>query len=82
MKTYTFFNDPGHGWLEVPRSELPPGFTPSEYSYQRGDLVYLEEDCDAPPFIIHHKLKPIQLEEHHTDDECFVRSLERFTCYS
>ena len=54
MTTYTFFKDPGHGWLEVGRDELAMLHIDdaiSSYSYQRGDKVYLEEDCDAALFI-------------------------------
>jgi len=50
---YRFISDPGHGWLEVPWKELADlGILPkvSQYSYQRGDMVYLEEDCDAGLF--------------------------------
>ena len=51
---YTFYNDPGHGWLRVQRQELidlgiADKITP--YSYQKDDLVYLEEDCDAGKFL-------------------------------
>ena len=49
---YKFFTDPGHGWLEVTRNEINRlHVVPSKYSYMRGDLVYLEEDCDASAFI-------------------------------
>ena len=47
---YIFHTDPGHGWLEVTRAECTRlGILDkiSHYSYQRGDKVYLEEDCDA-----------------------------------
>lgn len=46
--------DSGHGWLEVERSELKRlGVEKkiSSYSFQRGDKVYLEEDCDATLFL-------------------------------
>ena len=53
MKTYKFIEDPGHGWLEVPRQEIDSlgiaaKITP--YSYQKGEMVYLEEDCDMFTF--------------------------------
>lgn len=51
---YRFIEDPGHGWLEVPKAELAEvGVADkiTEYSYINGDKVYLEEDCDAPCFI-------------------------------
>ena len=53
-KTYTFHSDPSHGWLEVQKKELEElniFNKVSEYSYINGDLVYLEEDCDANIFI-------------------------------
>ena len=53
-KMYTFFSDPGHAWLKVPRAEIHDlgiRSTISHYSYQKGAFVYLEEDCDAPKFI-------------------------------
>jgi hypothetical protein len=54
MKTYKFYNDPGHGWLAVKRSELNAlGIANkiSQFSYQRGGTVYLEEDMDAVTFL-------------------------------
>ena len=53
MQTFTFYHDPGHGWLAVPRALLhdlgiADEITP--YSYQRLDHVYLEEDCDLSTF--------------------------------
>ena len=54
MDTFTFHSDPGHGWLEVPRKMLTELGIDGEitgYSYQRGGLAYLEEDCDAGTFI-------------------------------
>jgi hypothetical protein len=53
-KTYIFHSDPGHGWLAVKKSELTElqiyGQI-TQYSYMKGDTVYLEEDCDAYTFI-------------------------------
>lgn len=54
-KRYKLFNDPGHGWLEVDRSELVNlGIIDkvTRYSYQSrdGSKVYLEEDCDLSIF--------------------------------
>ena len=55
MLTLTFYSDPGHGWLEVERDLLVDlgidgDITP--YSYQRGEQVYLEEDCDYALFVL------------------------------
>ena len=55
--TFDFYSDPGHGWLKVSKSFLIKHigaqwrsvFTP--FSYERGDFVYLEEDCDLSRFI-------------------------------
>ncbi len=52
-KVYIFHSDPGHGWLEVERSELYQFGIADKitgYSYQEGSRVYLEEDCDASLF--------------------------------
>ena len=48
-----FYNDPGHGWGAVKRQvlvDLGIADKISTYSYQKGDTVYLEEDCDYPLF--------------------------------
>ena len=53
-KPYIFYNDPGHGWLQVPVSELVQlGIADkiSGYSYLHKDKAYLEEDCDAAVFL-------------------------------
>ena len=52
---YLFFEDPGHGWLEVTRDELRQlGIADkiSHYSYQSrdGSKVFLEEDSDLMKF--------------------------------
>ena len=49
-----FFEDPGHGWLEVPLAQVAAlGITNkiSGYSYRKGTMAYLEEDCDASVFL-------------------------------
>ena len=48
-----FYEDPGHGWLAVPlplleRLGLLDSISP--YSYMRGMLAHLEEDCDYERF--------------------------------
>lgn len=51
MKEYKFITDPGHGWLVVPLAEVrASGAKISAYSYIRGNMAYLEEDCDAGAF--------------------------------
>jgi hypothetical protein len=55
-KRFTYYNDPGHGWLAVKRklaqSIMGEQFMEiSPYSYQKGDTIYLEEDCDMHRFL-------------------------------
>jgi hypothetical protein len=53
METFTYYTDPGHGWVEVPRAllhELSIADKITGYSYQRGEDVFLEEDCDLSTF--------------------------------
>ena len=54
VKTLVVFNDPGHGWLKVKKSELIKlGIADkiSSCSYVRGEDVFLEEDMDASTYI-------------------------------
>lgn len=51
---FTFYSDPGHGWLAVPSWVLRMSGVSSlisDFSYVKGTTVYLEEDYDAPLFI-------------------------------
>ena len=53
-RTFTYHEDPGHGWIEVPMQALyalgiADKITP--FSYRNGDTAFLEEDCDATTFI-------------------------------
>lgn len=53
-KTILFYADPGHGWAKVRRAELVDlGITEkiSSCSYQKGEFVYLEEDCDLSVYM-------------------------------
>ena len=54
MKKIVFHSDPGHAWVEAPVSELVKyGIADkiSVYSYRKGLMAYLEEDCDAGVYI-------------------------------
>jgi len=82
-KTYTFYSDPSHGWLEVPKIELKELdiFNKiSEYSFINEDMAYLEEDCDINIFINAYKLKynidPAIYEP--IEDNNLIRSYSRF----
>lgn len=82
MKTFIFHEDPGHGWLEVPIKKLRElGIVNciSKYSYyhMEGCKAYLEEDCDAPIFVMEHEkqIGPLKIEYKDHRGHCFVRSL-------
>lgn len=62
------YNDPGHGWLAVPRKFLIESgvfMQISRYSYQKGNTVYLEEDGDMSIFLRKMKEKGISVEIEH-----------------
>jgi len=52
---FTFYFDAGHGWLAVSETQAAMvGLTEGDftaYSYREGDMLYLEEDCDALTFV-------------------------------
>ena len=77
---YKLLTDPGHGWLSVRRSELYDlGIASliSSYSYQKGNRVYLEEDCDLNIFIQAKKghNEPFEIVEQHTNRNHWIRGL-------
>jgi len=83
METFTFYADPGHGWLEVPRDLLhdlgiADEITP--WSYQRLDTVFLEEDCDLTTFALamNNAGRKFTMLETHTNGDSFVRSLPSY----
>jgi hypothetical protein len=54
MIKITNFSDGGHSWFSVKRKlliELDILNQISSYSYQKGTMVYLEEDCDWQIFV-------------------------------
>ena len=78
-RTFTYLQDPGHGWLIVSRGDLAgAGMSPADFSscsYVRGDTLALEEDCDMPRFLkrLDERGIPYRLREQHTDAEAHVR---------
>lgn len=81
--TYTFHQDPGHGWLEVSMDELrslglADGIT--QYSYRQGDTAYLEEDCDAGAFLKTKKElgQEFRIVERQTNHDHWIRNLANF----
>ncbi len=81
MSTYVFHTDPGHAWLEVSRNELNASGVASKisrYSYERGDFVYLEEDCDMSLFL-NTLNRHFAFDERHIDDTHPIRNYNTFT---
>lgn len=79
----TYYTDPGHGWYAVKRdvlAKLGLLYEVSTYSYQRGETVYLEEDCDATVFFnrVNAMGLGVTLKTKHTDKRHPIRSYE---CY-
>ena len=63
IRTFQLYSDPGHGWLKVTRGDLKrAGLIEkiSSFSYQRGESVFLEEDCDLALFLSFLKREEIQ----------------------
>lgn len=83
-QTYVFISDPGHGWLEVPKSDIEEAgcrHMISHCSYEKGSTAYLEEDCDCPIFLKARKLsghaEPLIMETHVNRDSD-IRRFEPF----
>ena len=84
--SYRYIQDSGHGWIEVPRTELDAleiGHRVSLYSYQLGPWCYLEEDVDAPLWTFAraaagHPVDPDDLHHEHTSKNSPIRNLERY----
>ena len=79
-----FYSDPGHGWGAVKRrvlDELGIADKITRFSYQKGDTVYLEEDCDLPTLTTALSLRGIWVEHvsKHTDRRSPIRSYENFS---
>jgi hypothetical protein len=84
MKPIAYYTDPGHGWFAVKRTELADlGLLDkvSTYSYQRGQTVYLEEDCDASLYFAAyraaHGTHPAYVEKN-TNKHSPIRSYDTF----
>ena len=84
-KTYTFWSDSGHAWLEVNRHELETLKITDQisgYSYRDAyGKVYLEEDCDAGVFIKAAGIGRDQIREIYRDN-LFIRNLDHFNAGS
>jgi hypothetical protein len=80
---FDIYSDPGHAWCKVHRSlieNLGIADKITHYSYQRGEYVYLEEDCDLTTFAVALRAtgQTIQFREHHTDKQSKIRSYDYY----
>jgi hypothetical protein len=77
--TLTVHDDPGHGWLEIPKKicdELGVVLTSFSYISHDGQTYYAEEDLDAGTVVDALKEAGFSVEfEESYSDPCFVRSL-------
>lgn len=78
-----FYEDPGHGWLAVPLPLLDQlGLLDqiSSYSYMRGMLAHLEEDCDFGLFAraMNDQGRLFTMKWHHTDQRSRIRNYCQF----
>ena len=78
-----FYADPGHGWVKVPRrlvNTLGIQNQISRCSYQKGNHVYLEEDCDATLLVQSLKAQNVQVtfREHVSNRSSKIRSYDRY----
>jgi len=85
MKTFTItmYTDSGHGWGKVKRNVLQNlGIEDliSPYSYEMGDNVYLEEDCDLSHLIqvLRDNNVVVRYVEKHTDGDSRIRGYKSF----
>lgn len=84
-KTFTIivYSDPGHAWGKVKRivlHNLGIADNISSYSYQRGEYVYLEEDCDLSTLCmaLNERNTRIKFVEKSTNRDSRIRSYERY----
>ena len=86
MNTFTFYTDPGHGWIKIPMrliNSLGIEDGISSHSYYRNGFAYLEEDCDAKLFLDRMKELDIEVKfrEKYTDRNSKIRNYEYFKGY-
>jgi|Laugresp1bdmlbsn_1035097.scaffolds.fasta_scaffold05700_7 hypothetical protein len=80
---FKYYQDPGHGWGAVKRNVLVDlGILNkiSPFSYQKGDTVYLEEDCDLSTLTTALSNKGIWVEHvsKHTNGRSPIRNYASF----
>lgn len=92
MRKYTYYQDPGHGWLRVPFEDLEQMDLVdkiSTYSYisTNGKWAYLEEDQDMFIFLnalwnAHVPKEDVKIVEQYTDRYSRIRSYPHFNRWS
>jgi hypothetical protein len=80
------YSDPGHAWLKVRKSQANKasvymGEKISSFSYQRGEFVFLEEDCDLGIYVRYLEAikRPYKFVEHHTDKSSKIRGYQNYS---
>ena len=86
IKKY-FHSDSGHGWLAVKRKEVEElGISDaiSDFSYQKGKTVYLEEDKDLATFktALESKGVTLEIKEAKPVKRSNIRGFSRFSVES
>lgn len=80
--TLTKFNDPGHGWLRVPKKiykRIGPIASPWSYVSKSGSFYYLEEDCDAPKALKYMRdilMIDVTIVNKYTNKQSHIRSMD------
>jgi len=79
---FRFISDPGHGWVEVPMQLIELLGIKSKisaYSYRKGTMAYLEEDCDAFEFVQACKAQGIDVKfDNVYQEQTPIRHYQRF----
>ena len=79
-----YYSDPAHGWYRVLREVLvhfDVADKVSTCSYERGEYVYLEEDCDGPILIRAAEAEGVgvYVKEHKpTQRDSHIRKMDRY----
>lgn len=75
--------DPGHSWVKVSRKlcqklNILPFI--SSYSYERGEYIYLEEDCDFGTFFdaMQRVDSVVELKPHYSNKSSKIRSYNSY----
>ena len=83
MTKFKFYQDPGHGWVKVPKAllkDIEIDDKISSFSYMRTDWAYLEEDRDLAIFLSAMKTygKHVYLDESHTNRSSKIRTYDSY----